>query len=225
MNSDSVKRELGAIAAGLFSKLYGGVFPALRPELRSNDLLSRLKNGDFSVDEELIAHFTGLAQNYLINPFSANVREVTRQLVGSTIIRVTSPGNVEAALITAAMGYEDNDYPLGFADSGTWGVWTSPRLGGYQVACIAAHSLGQHGYIGIHSATTSAATLSMSQFTKTFSHPEFEGKSIITTHSPIKIMLRDSNTPDITEDLKVYTNEKKGKGCVASYIVASKKRA
>ncbi|MBM3232618.1 hypothetical protein FJZ18_00420 [Candidatus Pacearchaeota archaeon] len=223
-----LKKELGGITSGLITRVLTGIFPDLQKDIQENPLLLKLADGDFTVHDELTSGLKRQARDYLINvqgnPFANDVKDVTRALVGSTIVRISSPGNVEAALITSAAGYQGDGFSLEQKEAGTWGVWRSSQRGGYGVSCISAHLPGEKGYVAIWGATNSEKALGMGEFTEKFSPEGFDGRSIIAIRSPLKVMMRDSDDPNVTSDLRVYAGDKKGKGCVASYILASNER-
>ncbi len=227
--SNDLRKELGGITSDILTKILTGVFPDLRSDIQSNPLLLRLAEGDFSVHEALTSNLKKLARNYLINvgqnPFVGDIKEITRTLVGSTIVRISSPGKIEAALITSAAGYQNDGFPLGNENPGTWGVWKSSQRGEYHVSCIASHNPDEHGYIAIFGATSSDRHLKMNDFTQTFSPEGFEGRSIVAARSPLKVMMRESSERAVTGDLEAYAAQKKGKNCVAAYELASNKIA
>ena len=227
-----IQAGIGNLTARLVTDILGEAIPSLESDVASLEIMRKLKEGN--LDEETITKLKRAvgrtARDHLWrtagNPFYKDVKEVARSLVGATIVRIKSPGNVEAGMITEVGAYDKNgdtsDFKLSEAEPGTVKIWKSSQRGGYGIACIAAHPEGEFGYIALFGATISNQPIGMKDIVDRFGFEDAEGIMLPQDHSPIKLGLRNQARRDLTENVRVYASKPKGEGCIAAYKLGQK---
>ena len=200
---------VGGLAAAVMSAF---------PDAGEKAVREALTKGDYGT---FVGQLTELARDgyvigggtdRVVNPFAQPTLDAAKLLCGSVVVyEARRGGPTKDAVISRISAWKEvggADQTIPQAEPGTAGAWHSNKMGGYDVAIIAAHPRRQTGIVAIYAvrpldngrleAEVNKKTQIANDFG--FTNARVTGQNVLDTNTPLSVRMRDGKTDIVTLD-------------------------